>query len=157
MHRRRVARGPRRAIAAPRPEADARYDRRRDNQRDQYPGDGRRAALAVLPEMRMLFADDFSACVTRNVMSAAEHADDHDEGTLHQAGWVYFATYGACLGFFALIMLAKAEFFPAAAIVWLTIASIPFQVYLAKAEWMYVGASLAVAAAGYFGLQVLLT
>lgn len=89
-------------------------------------------------------------------MSAADHADDHGEEPLHQAGWVYFLTYAACLGFFALLMFAKGDYFSAAAIVWLTILSIPFQVYLAKTEWMYAGGTLAVAAAGFFGLQALL-
>lgn len=90
-------------------------------------------------------------------MSSAEHSDDHEgEGTLHQAGWVYFVTYFACLAFLSLIMAAKGLFFAAAAILWLTIMSIPAQVYLAKKEWMPMVGSLGLAVVGFFGLQALL-
>lgn len=90
-------------------------------------------------------------------MSAAEHADDHgDEGTLHQAGWVYFITYFACLAFLSLLMAAKGKLFAASAILWLTVISIPFQVYLAKKDWMMTAGSLGLGVAGYFGLMFLL-
>lgn len=93
-------------------------------------------------------------------MSATQEADDHEEGTLHQAGWVYFLTYAVCLGFLALLMLINPRvetYFPGVAILWCTILSIPAQIYLAKRNWMYLGATLGVAVAGWFGLQMLLT
>ena len=90
-------------------------------------------------------------------MSAAEHTDEHGEyEVFHQAPWVYFATYGACFGFLALNMFAKGKFFAAASIVWLTVLSIPFQIYLAKKQWLPMLGTAAGAVGGYFGLQMLL-
>ena len=90
-------------------------------------------------------------------MSAADHADEHDEHQVfHQAPWVYFATYGVCLGFLALVMFAKGKFFASSAIIWLTLMSIPFQVFLAKKEWLYTGGVLGAAIGGFYGLQFLL-
>ena len=90
-------------------------------------------------------------------MSAAEHADNHDEEeVLHQAPWVYFATYGTCLAFLALVMFAKGSYFASAAILWLTIISMPAQVYLAEKNWLFLSGSLGVGAGGYFALQMLL-
>jgi hypothetical protein len=88
-------------------------------------------------------------------MSAAESADEHDEGELHQAGWVYFTTYIVCLSFLALLMFAKGMFLVAATIVWFSLVSIPIQIHLAKREWMLIAIWLFAAPIGYYLLQFL--
>lgn len=93
-------------------------------------------------------------------MSAAQDTDDHDEEVLHQAGWVYFMTYGVCLAFLAVLMLINPQvstYFPGVAILWLTALSVPTQIYLARRNWTFFFGSIGVAAAGFFGLQMLLT
>jgi hypothetical protein len=88
-------------------------------------------------------------------MSATESADDHDEGELHQAAWVYFTTYTVCLSFLALLMFAKGMFLVAAAIVWFSLVSIPVQIHLAKREWMLMVIWLFAAPLGYYLMQYL--
>lgn len=88
-------------------------------------------------------------------MSAADHADEHEEEELHQAGWVYFVTYGTCLAFLAMLMMITPRvdsFLPGAAILWFMLMSIPVQIYLAERRWLHFAGSLGVAGAGYFAL-----
>ena len=35
-------------------------------------------------------------------------SDEESEGVVHQAPWVFFVTVGACFGFLALVLVAKA-------------------------------------------------
>ena len=86
-------------------------------------------------------------------MSAADH---EEEGTLHQAPWVYFVTYGACLAFLSLLMVAKGLFFAAAAILWFTIASIPLQIHVAKKQWTLAFLWLLAAPVGFYALKFVL-
>lgn len=116
--------------------------------------------LEVARQIRMLAPAQLPSRTTRSEMSAAEQSDDHEEEVLHQAGWVYFLTYAVCLAFLALLMLINPQVetaFPGVAILWLTILSIPAQIYLARRNWTYFAGTLGVAAAGYFGFQLLLT
>lgn len=83
--------------------------------------------------------------------------DDHDgEEVLHQAPWVYFVTYGACLGFLALLMAAKGLFVAAASILWFTIVSIPLQTNFAKQQFAIAFVWLLAAPVGFFGIKFLL-
>jgi len=93
-------------------------------------------------------------------MSAAQDTDDHDGEVLHQAGWVYFVTYGVCLAFLAVLMLINPQVrtvFPGVAILWLTALSIPTQIYLARRNWTYFSTSVGIAVVGFLGLQMFLT
>jgi len=93
-------------------------------------------------------------------MSAAGDTEEHDDQVLHQAGWVYFLTYSVCLTFLAVLMLINPQvetFFPGVAILWLTLLSIPVQLYLARREWARFAGSVGVAVAGFYAFQYLLT
>jgi len=83
-------------------------------------------------------------------------ASDHEDGELHQAPWVYFVTYAACLGFFALLLVGKGMFLAAAAIVWFTIISIPLQTNIAKQQFTLAFLWLLAAPVGFYALQFLL-
>ncbi len=89
-------------------------------------------------------------------MSAADTADGHDEGELHQAPWVYFTTYTVCLSFLALFMFAKGLVFAGTAIIWFSLVSIPIQIHLAKRQWVTLGLWLLAAPIGYFLLPYFL-